>query len=109
MNKVIKIIFSILAALALFLTGWVAHAWKNRGEVTKEVKKAIGDLNKEHKKALEALKDKYEEQLKKKDEIIENLQKIIDRLLILFKKIPGSNAAKVVNNLTTNRERLHKL
>lgn len=94
MNNVIKIIISLLAALAVFLAGWFANAWKTRNEVKKEVKKAIGDLNKEQAKALKALKESYEEKLKKKDEIIKSLHTIIDRLLnVLQTQQPDNKAA----------------
>ena len=43
MSNVIKIILSLLAALAVFLAGWFSHAWKNRNQVKKEVKKAIDE------------------------------------------------------------------
>ncbi len=109
MDKVPKIIVSIIIALGLFLAGWFAHAWKNREEVPRQVKKAISVLNENHKKALKALKDDYEEQLKKKNEIIADLQQIIERLLKLFETIPGSAASKVVDNLVTNREKLNNL
>lgn len=45
MDKVIKIILSIIGALLVFLVGWFFHAWENRGEVEKEVNKAIKELN----------------------------------------------------------------
>lgn len=109
MQNVIKIILSILAALLMFLAGWLAHAWKNRDKVAKEVKKAISDLNKEHKKALESLKKNYDEQLKKKDEIISELKKIIDRLIRILESQEGPGVAKIINNLNTNKERLYKL
>ena len=109
MDKVPKIIVSIIIALGLFLSGWFAHAWKNREEVPRQVKKAISALSENHKKSLKALKDDYEEQLKEKNEIIADLQQIIERLLKLFETIPGSAASKVVNNLVTNREKLNNL
>lgn len=106
MDKVIKIILSILAALCAFFVGWFAHAWKNRKEVSKEVKKAISELNREHKEALKSIRDSYEEKLKKKEEIIKNLEQIIDRLLKLFESIPGKSSERVISNLTTNKEKL---
>lgn len=106
MDKVIKIILSILVALCAFLAGWFAHAWKNRKEVPKEVKKAISELNREHKKALKSIRDSYEEKLKKKEEIIKSLEQIIDRLLKLFETIPGNSSEKVISNLTTNKDKL---
>lgn len=110
MDKVIKITFSILAALLMFLAGWLAHAWKNRNEVTKEVKKAIIDVNEQHKKALHSLKDDYEKRLKKKNEIISELKKIIDRLIKLFESIEeGPGVIKVINTLRTNQEKLRSL
>lgn len=109
MDKIIKIILSILAALLMFLAGWLAHAWKNRGKVTTEVKKAIVDLNKQHKKALEALKKDYDEKLKAKDKIIAELKNIIDRLIKLFESTEGPGVARVIRNLQINKEKLHKL
>lgn len=106
MDKVIKIILSILAALCAFFVGWFAHAWKNRKEVSKEVKKTISELNREHKEALKSIRDSYEEKLKKKEEIIKNLEQIIDRLLKLFESIPGKSSERVISNLTTNKEKL---
>ena len=109
MDKVIKIILSILAALLMFLVGWMAHAWKNRGKVTTEVKKAIADLNKQHKKALEALKKDCNEKLKAKDKIIDELKNIIDRLIKLFESTEGPGVAKVIKDLQINKEKLHRL
>ena len=110
MDKVIKITLSILAALVMFLVGWFAHAWKNRNKVAKEVKKAIIDINEQHKKALHSLKDDYEKKLKKKDEIISELKKIIDRLIKFFESIgEGPGVVKVINTLKTNQEKLRSL
>lgn len=109
MNKVIKIILSILLALLAFLAGWFAHAWKNRNKVAKEVKKAIAAVNEQHKKALKALKDDYDEQLKKKDEIISDLINIIERLKKYIKAIEGPGVARLEKNLNENYEKLNKL
>ena len=109
MDKVIKIILSILLALLAFLAGWFAHAWKNRDKVAKEVKKANSDINEQHKKALKSLKDDYEKKLKKKNEIISELNKIIERLIKLLESTEGPGVAKVMKNLNTNREKLHRL
>ncbi len=109
MDKVIKIILSILLALLTFLAGWLAHAWKNRDKVAKEVKKAISDINEQHKKALKSLKDDYENKLKKKNEIISELKKIIERLIKLFESTEGPGVAKVMKNLNTNKEKLYRL
>ena len=109
MDKVIKIILSILGALLMFLVGWFSHAWKNRGEVGKEVNKAIKELNKQHNKALKSLKDEYDEKLRKKDEIISSLKSIIDRLIKLFESMEGNAAAKVMSNLIKNKEKLNNL
>lgn len=109
MDKVIKIILSILWALLAFLAGWLAHAWKNRDKVTKEVKKAISDINEQHKKALKSLQADYEKKLKKKNEIISELKKIIERLITLFESIEGPGVDKVMKNLNTNKEKLHRL
>ena len=109
MDKVIKIILSILLALLAFLAGWFAHAWKNRDKVAKEVKKEISDINEQHKKALKSLKDDYEKKLKKKNEIISELNKIIERLIKLLESTEGPGVAKVMKNLNTNREKLHRL
>lgn len=109
MDKVIKIIFSLLAALLLFLAGWLAHAWKNRGKVTKEVKEAIRNLNQQHKKALKALKKDYDDKLEEKDKIIANLKEMIDRLITLFESTEGPGTEKVIRNLLNNKEKLHRL
>lgn len=109
MDKVIKIILSILLALLSFLAGWLAHAWKNHNKVAKEVKKAISDLNEQHKKALKSLKDDYENKLKKKNEIISELIKIIERLIKLFESTEGPGVAKVMKTLNTNKEKLYRL
>lgn len=110
MDKVIKITLSILAALVMFLVGWFAHAWENRNKVSKEVKKAIIDINEQHKKALHSLKDDYEKKLKKKDEIISELKKIIDRLIKFFESIgEGPGVVKVINTLKANQEKLRSL
>ena len=84
MDKIIKIISSILTALLIFLAGWSAHAWKNQGKVTTEVKKTITDLNKQHKNALETLKKDYDKKIEEKNKIIANLKAIIDRLIKFF-------------------------
>ena len=109
MDKVIKIILSILGALLFFLLGWFAHVWKNREMVAKEVKKAISDINGQHKKALESLKDDYEEKLKKKNEIVSELKIIIERLIKLFESVEGPGVAKVMKNLSINKEKLYRL
>lgn len=106
MDKVIKIILSLLAVLAVFLAGWLSHAWKNRNEVTKEVKKAIADLNKEHKKALKALKESYDEKLKKKDEIIKSLHEIIDRLINILRSRQPDNKTTANEAVTSLIEKL---
>ncbi len=110
MAGVIKVIVALLIALAVFLAGWLAHAWKNKGQVEKEVKQAISDLNKEHKKALMALKDDYEEQIRRKDEIINELKNIIDRLINVLQSrnelgeslvevyVPAANLVKKLNS-----------
>lgn len=90
----------------------MAHAWKNRKEVEKEVKKAISDINKEHKKALEALKKDYEDKLKKKDEIIEKLQEIIERLLRQLEPLQGTDAYgedSLITKLYANIEKLRSM
>lgn len=112
MNNIIKIILSLIGALLIYLAGWFSNAWKHRGKVAKEVKEAISDLNKEHKKALKAVKASYEEKLKKKDEIIEDLNKIIDRLIALFEPLQKDNAPganRVMKNILKNKEKLDKL
>jgi hypothetical protein len=45
MSNILKIIFSLIGSLCIFLAGWFSHAWKNRGNTAKEVKKTIVDLN----------------------------------------------------------------
>lgn len=109
MDKIIKIILSILVALLMFLAGWFAHAWKNRGKVASEVKKAITDLNRQHKKALEALRKDYDKKIEEKNKIIDNLKAIIDRLIKLFESTEGPGVEKVIRNLQINREKLHRL
>lgn len=109
MDKVIKIILSILGALLFFLLGWFAHVWKNREMVAKEVKKAISDINGQHKKALESLKDDYEEKLKKKNEIVSELKIIIERLIKYIKTIEAPGVARLEKNLNENYEKLNKL
>ena len=112
MNNIIKIIFSIIGALVMFLLGWLANAWNNRGKVAKEVKEAITDLNEEHKKALKALKASYEEKLKKKNEIIADLKKIIERLIALFEPLQKDNvhgANRVMKVILKNKEKLNQL
>ena len=109
MSNIVKIILSLLAALSIFLAGWLAHAWKNRYQIEKEVKKAISDINKQHKIALEEMKKEYEERLEKKDEIIRNLQGIIERLLRLLQPLQGTGAFGVdslIANLNSNKEKL---
>lgn len=81
MNKVIKIILSTFLALIIFLAGWFGHAMiKSQQKQQKKSKKPLGDLNEQHKKDLNSLQDDYEKKLKKKDGIISELKKIIDRL-----------------------------
>lgn len=112
MSNIFKIIFSLIGALSLFLAGWFAHAWKNRGNIAKEVKKTIVDLNKERKKAEKAIRDSYEEKLKQKEEIIQSLYKIIERLIGLFEPLQKDNvflANRVMNNIAKNKERLDKI
>lgn len=112
MNKITKIILSILGALFTFLLGVFTHAWVNREKVKEEVKKAIKDLNKENKKAFTAMKDSYEEKLRKKDTIIKKLNEIIDRLLNLFIPMAGSNnkeVDKLIDNLKKNKDKLNDL
>ena len=96
----------------MFLAGWLSHAWKNRGNTTKDIKKTIVDLNKERKKAEKALKDSYEEKLRKKDEIIESLYKIIDRLTNIFEplqKDKAYGAERMLNNIKKNKKRLDEI
>lgn len=109
MDKVIKIILSILTALLIFLAGWLSKVWKDRNKVAKEVKKAISDINEQHKKAIKSVKDDYETKLKKKDEIISELKKIIERLIKLFESTEGPGVAKVMKDLNTNKEKLYRL
>lgn len=112
MGNVIKVILALLAALVLFLTGWFAHAYKNRKEVEKQVKEAISDINKLHKDALNSLKKEYEEKLRKKDEIIRKLIEIIDRLLRQLEPLQGTGAYGVdslICKLNTNKEKLRSI
>lgn len=109
MSNILKIIFSLIGALCIFLAGWFSHAWKNRGNTAKEVKKTIVDLNKERKKAEKAIRKSYEVKLKQKEEIINSLYKIIERLIGLFEPLQKENvfgANRVMNNIKKNKERL---
>lgn len=109
MGKILNIIISLIGALFLFLAGWFAHAWKNRGNIAKEVKRTIVDLNKERKKAEKAIRKSYEVKLKQKEEIINSLYKIIERLIGLFEPLQKENvfgANRVMNNIKKNKERL---
>lgn len=109
MDKVIKIIISILTILLAFLVGWGTHASINRNKVRTEVKKTIEELNEQHKKALKSLKDNYDEKLKKKDEIIADLKKIVDRLIKLFESTEGKEVERVIHNLRINQEKLRSI
>lgn len=109
MDKVIKIILSILAALLLFLLGVVFGGREKREKVSKDVKKAISDVNKQHKKALAALRDECEEKLKKKNEIISDLKKTIECLKIHLESVEEPGVARLVKNLNDNQEMLNKL
>lgn len=109
MDKVIKIILNILAALIIFLLGVVVSVWKNRDKVSIEVKKAIADVNEQHKKALKALKDNTEEKFEEKDEIISNLINIIEHLKKYIKTIEAPGVARLEKNLNENYEKLNKL
>lgn len=84
MDKVIKIILQILAALLIFILGWFGGSFFTRRKTKKECNTAIKDLQKEHKKALTAQKQNYETKLDEKNKIIKRLEDIIDRLLSLL-------------------------
>jgi len=90
MDKVIKIIIQILAALLLFIIGWFGGSFFTRRKAKEECNAAIKDLQKEHKEALKANKQKGEEMQEKKDEIIERLKGIIERLLSLLSSDDGT-------------------
>ena len=112
MNNIVKIILSLILALVIFLAGWFAHAWKNRGKVAKEAKEALLEVNKLHKQAIMAIKDDYEKKLKKKDEIINKLLGIIDRLLQVLQPLQGTGAYGVdslISKLNLNKEKLHSI
>lgn len=112
MDKVIKIILQLLAALALFLCGWLAHSWKNRGQVKNEVEKAIKEMNEEHERALKALKREFNERINEKDEIIRRLKNIIDRLLRQIQPLQGTGAYGVdslICKLNSSKDELNKL
>lgn len=81
MNQIAKICFQILAALAVFLAGWIAGNWNKKKAISEAVKKAISETSKVKKRALEITKAEYEEKLRKKDELIAKLIEIIERLL----------------------------
>lgn len=81
MNQIAKICFQILAALAVFLAGWIAGNWNKKKAISNAVKKAITETSKVQKMALEKKKAEYEDKLRKKDELIAKLKEIIERLL----------------------------
>lgn len=81
MNQIAKICFQILAALAVFLAGWIAGNWNKKEAISEAVKKAISETSKVQKMALEKTKAEYEDKLRKKDELIARLKEIIERLL----------------------------
>ena len=81
MNQIAKICIQILAALAVFLAGWIAGNWNKKKAVSDAVKKAISETTKVQKKALEKTRAEYEDKLRKKDELIAKLKEIIERLL----------------------------
>ena len=71
----------IIGGLIVFLGGWLLGNHNKKKAVRDAVKKTIEELNREHKKALETLKKEYEEKLRQKDEIINDLKRILGRLL----------------------------
>lgn len=86
MAQIGKICLIILAALTIFLAGWIAGNWNKKKEITKAVKKAISDTQKVHGEVLKNIKADYEEKLRKKDDIIQRLMDIINRLLTELNK-----------------------
>lgn len=96
MQAVAKICARILMALGVFLAGWIAGNWNKKKAVTTAVKKAIGDVQATQEKALKAIRDEYDEKLRKKDEIIQNLKEIINRLLRILqeKDISGKSVSQ---------------
>ena len=112
MNNVVKIICSLLAALATFLAGYLVGTRKKQGQIEKEVKKAISDINKQHEQVLKQMKEEYENSLKTKDKIIRNLQSIIERLLRQLQPLQGSGdfgVDSLIANLNSNKEKLKNL
>ena len=95
MNQIAKICFQILAALAIFLAGWIAGNWKKKKAISDAVKKAISETSKVQKRALEKTGSEYEDKLRKKDELIAKLKDIIEQLLVQLraKDITGFSAA----------------
>jgi len=77
-----QIVIKVIIGLISFLGGWLLGNRNKKKAVRDAVKRTIEELNREHKKALETVKKEYEEKLRKKDEIIEELKRILGRLLI---------------------------
>ncbi len=93
MGQIAKICIQILVALTLFLTGWIAGNWNKKKAITDATKKAICDVQKTQKEALMRVKGEYEDKLRKKDEIINRLKDIIERLLRELNKKDASGYA----------------
>ena len=62
-----------------------------------------------HGAEMKSLKDNYDEKLKKKDEIIADLKKIVDRLIKLFESTEGKGVERVIHNLRINQEKLRSI
>lgn len=85
MNQIAKICLQILAALTIFLLGWIGGNWNKKKAISKAVKKAMSETRKVQKMASEKTKAKYEDKLRRKDELIAKLKEIIERLLSLLR------------------------
>ena len=73
MDKVIKIILQIMAALVIFILGWFGGTFFMRRNTKKECNEAIEHLQEEHRKALKAQKQNYDTKLDEKNKIIKRL------------------------------------
>ena len=98
MNQIAKICFQILAALTVFLAGWIAGNWNKKKAISDAVKIAISETSKVQKKALEKTKAEYEDKLRKKDELIAKLKEIIERLLLQLKASDSSGFSAISTN-----------
>lgn len=107
MDKVIKVIIQILAALLIFIIGWFGGSLFTRRKTKKECNEAIKDLQEEHKKALKAQKQNYETKIDEKNKIIIRLKDIIERLLSLLASDNGQG--KFIEESVAGRRLKHVL